>query len=220
MPYYKSGRTILERHGLFTWALYWTTDGISHLTISHYLRALPEKRLFHFARDPQLEKPLPWWQDIATLAPAILLSAIAIPSAWSEKCVMQWIGFGFALWAVVDSVNYLLRVLWFDDLTPRFTQARKAVWSHGRILFVALLSYVQSIALFPVFYHRMTEHSAMTYPQLLERSLLTATLLEAAKPLRLATASQVTISLFLLTVAIAVIAAICYKREELADKKK
>ena len=217
---YSSGRDILDRHGFIIWAMYWITYAIAHLTFSHHLRALPERPKFRFARDPRFPKPSAWWQDLASIFPMIFLTIIAVTLSWSNKPTSRTFGSLLAIWAIIDSVNYLLRVLWFDDLTPGITELKIAVSSHRRILFITFLSFIQTILLFPTFYHLMSDFSTDSYSSLLEISFQVATLLQASDPMGIPTVFQVGISVFFLAVAIAVIAAISYGRPELSGRDK
>jgi len=94
--------------------------------------------------------------------------------------------------------------------------ARRGGSSHRRILFVAIFSFTQSIVLFPSIYRYAPGLSTYNHTTLQERSFSTATLFTLATPVTVVDVIQVSGSLFFLTIMIATMASIAYRRKEFA----
>lgn len=115
---------------------------------------------------------------------------------------------------LIDTINYHVRVLWFDDITPKIADSRRGVWSSRRILFLAVFGYLQSILLFTAIYPRVNLLAKETFNVILERSFLLATLLDTSHPFTFVDACQALTSLFFLAIVIAVMSGTGYHRSE------
>jgi len=140
--------------------------------------------------------------------------------SWGPNLGLRWLGGAFAIYGLIDTLNYHFRVLWFDDLAPEVPRSRIAVWSHRRILFLALIGYLQSILLFAALATPVGALSPPEIQRLLTTSFLTGTLVEVSNSLTLADVLQVFTSFFFLLIAISVMAEIAYGRREVAHKGK
>lgn len=203
------------------WVLYRLSDAVSRISIAHCLRDLPHRKpsLTNWL-DTKTNKPLQVWQDRATLLSMVILTVVAIPIAFSGPVNLARVGAIISSYSLfVDTVNYFVRVLWFDDLTPGIQDERRAVWSHRRILFFALLGYLQSIMLFSAIYRLASSLHTASFLVLLQRSFFTATFTNLARFPGLIDAIQILTSLFFIAVVIAVISASGYQRSEISKVK-
>jgi hypothetical protein len=219
---YESTREVFGDHGLVVSVLYWITEIASWLSLGHWLRALPRIDSIQRAVDPKTGKPMAWWQDLVAI---LYLGAtpLAHAMAWGQNSRTACIGSYLAAYLLYDPVVYHIRVLWFDDLKPGIPDSRRGVWSHRRILFLAMAAYVQSIVLFPAIYHRVEQLAEMSQSDLFSRSLSVATSLSLSEPVTSIDLAQLALSLFLLVIVIATTASIAYGRREFAGdehKKK
>ena len=209
---------VFRLHGPLVWFLYWAVRGLSCLTVSHIVRYLPYKlSLLRFVRDTRTTKVKAWWQDIASAVPLLMTvlvvraaSGLSVPAS---RCLQL-----AAAYLVFDLTIYHVRVLWFDDIAPGIGDSRRAVWSHRRILFLAIIAFVQSIFLFPAIYWLDPNLRGADYQSLLERSFTTATFTSIARELTAIDVVQVAISLFFLAMVIATTASIAYRRGEVAGE--
>lgn len=215
---YASLEDIRHRHGELVWLLYRLSDAISKLSVSHWLRGLPHsKPSLSRWLDSESNKPLPSWQDRVTFLPMLALTVLAVSAGFSRSSIMACAGAAIAGYALfIDTVNYHVRVLWFDDITPGIPDTQRGVWSHRRILFLAILGYLQSILLFPTACSAISSPRNLPYIDLLRQSFLTATLADVPVDLGTVGALQIFTSLFFLVVVIAVISSSGYERSELS----
>jgi hypothetical protein len=146
---YSTSRDIFDHHGLIVFLVYWVTEIASWLSLNHWLRALPRILPCGFAFDTVSRTVKPWWQDIVFLLFFVLLTPVAVSKAWSPRPETAICGFVLSIYLLFDTIVYHLHVLWFDNLQPGIPDPRRGVSSHRRILFVAILSFAQSIVLFP-----------------------------------------------------------------------
>jgi hypothetical protein len=209
---------VREKHGDVVWLLYRASDRLSKWSWGHRWRDLPRRKpTLREWLDPQTGKPKPSWQDRATIIPMAVLTAFSLALAFAGPPILACMGALIALYSLlVDTINYYVRVLWFDDLAPGLLDSQRGVWSHRRILFLAILGYIQSILLFPAIYRAIPGTSGQAFPTLLCRSFFTATLFEIGKNPTFADGIQVLTSLFFITIVIAVISATGYERFELS----
>lgn len=212
-------RDIFDRHGLIVFLLYCATEIISWLTYSHWLRALPRKLyFFRSAFDTSSKTVKPWWQDIVFLFSFLLLTPTALLMAWNSNTILAVLGTAFSGYILLDLFIYLLRVLWFDDLRPGIPDFNRGVASHRRILFVAILSFAQSILLFTPLYRCVPELYNLDFAILLRRSFSTATLLSFDPKFTVVDVIQVLVSLVFIVIAIATMASISYRRSEFRSR--
>jgi hypothetical protein len=207
-PIIASRRDIFHQHGLVVWGLYILSEVFSILSISRWLRRPPAHRFLASAVDQDSGKPKAWWQDAVFLVLLLAGTFIALLSCISgaPSQLATWLAWYF----IYDGFSRHVRVQWFDDIEPRIQNRRRRVWSHRRILFIAILSYAQSILLFGVIY------LSRGLPTPFERSFGLATLLALPTGLTGADVIQVMLSLFFLSVVIATAAANAYNRGEIA----
>jgi hypothetical protein len=215
---YSSTREILRDHGFIVTLLYWGTEVASWFSLGHWLRALPRIDSIGWALDEKSSKPAPWWQDLVALL-YFALTPLALSMAWSGNSRTSGIGSFISVYLLFDPLIYHVRVLWFDDLKPGIPDSRRGVWSHRRILFLAIGAYVQSIILFPAIYRQVDQLSDLTRSELASRSLAVATSLSLAEPVTYADLAQLSFSLFLLVIVIATTASIAYRRKEIAGAR-
>jgi hypothetical protein len=213
---YSTSRDIFDHHGLIVFLLYWVTEIASWLSLSHWLRALPRILPCGFAFDTVSKTVKPWWQDIVFLLFFVLLTPLAVSKAWNPRPETAVYGFVLSIYLLFDTIVYHLRILWFDSLQPGISDARRGVSSHRRILFVAIFSFTQSIVLFPSIYRYVPGLSTENHTKLQERSFSTATLFNLTTPITVVDVIQVSVSLFFLTIMIATMASIAYRRKEFA----
>lgn len=198
--------------------LYWASWVVSKLSIGQILRTLPSKfDTLGFARDTKTVKVVPWWQDLASAVPLLLTVPLVLTAKGTLLPAPLWISLA-AIYLVFDAMIHPIRVLWFDDIAPKIGDARRAVWSHRRILFFSMLSYIQAILLFPAIYWLSPRLQGDGFHKLLVRSFKAATFTSIAEKLTLIDAAQVGVSLFFLAIVIATTASIAYQRNEVAQK--
>jgi len=216
---YKTALDILERHGLIVFILYWVSALLSLASVGYWLRWLPRRvASLSSAYDATSDRIKPWWQDIVFLLLLILLTPLAVDIASSPRQQIAQFGSFLSVYLVFDTVIFQICVLWFDDLRPGISDSNRGVSSHRRILFVAILSFSQSILLFPAIYRWVPELSGYSYPSLLERSFSTATLLSLSLPISAFDVVQVILSLFFLAIVIATMVSIAYRRHEFSEE--
>lgn len=208
---------ILDQHGLIVLVLYWVTGLLSIPSVSRWARHAPRKypRL-RFAYNEEKRKPSAAWQDAVALG-LFALTPVAIRLTWADRKWEMGIGVVLSGYLIYDALTRHLRILWFDDLEPDAKGERRNVWSHRRILFLAIFSYAQAILLFPSIFHTVHLARDITYASLLERSFANATLIWLPAPTSAMDVIQISVSLIYLTVVIATAASISYQRKELAS---
>lgn len=214
---YKSSVDILCYHGLLVFALYWVSEVASWLSLGQWLRNLPRLSSFKCGYDADRDKVLPWWQDIV-LGFYLVLTIVAVIVTWHPTASIAYLGSWLAVYVLYDALVFQMRVLWFDDLMPCIPDTRRGVWSHRRILFVAIIGFCQTILLFPSIYRLLPRFATDTRSNLIERSFKIATSLELPDIFTWADVVLVLMALFFLVIVIATTASIAYHRKEIAPK--
>lgn len=205
---------MLRHHGVIVLVLYYFTKFLSWLSIGHWFRSSPRiAGKPESAIDQTADKVSAWWQDGVSVL-LLALTPFPILLAQNSQSCAACLGLFFSAYLIFDAVIYYIRVLWFDDIQPSIKGSRREVWSHRRILFLAVANYIQSIFLFAALYALTSEFTAATYSEMLQESFLTATLLGVDTPLSWVNVVQVGVSFFYLAVVIAITASISYRREE------
>jgi len=205
---------ILRKHGWIVLILYCLTEALSYLSIGHLIRAVPRCiRQFRFAFDLHNDKVKPGWQDAVAIG-LLLLTPAAIDLASSHHPNEAFWGRLLASYLIADALLYHVRVLWFDDLKPRISPVRAQVWSHRRLLFVALAHYAQSIFLFGAVFLTIPQLQPIMLARALTRSFSNATLLSFPHTPTPTDIIQVSVSLFFIAISIATMASVAYRRQE------
>lgn len=214
-PAYKSTSDIVKWHGIFVYAGYLVLFYLGNFSfIRWWFRFGKWKWIAKYARD-MTGKTKPWWQDIGvliTMSFTVGIVWVAVRTPFSP-----WLA-GAAWYFLFDMVSYHARVLWFDTLEPGKTADALKVFSHTRVLFHTFLNFGQSIFLFGILHHYYASppDGAGLYQASFE---LATTLTKPAElsgsPAWLITA-HVLVSMFFLVVVISTVAAIGYRRGELA----
>jgi hypothetical protein len=210
---YRSFSDVSKYHGPIVLVLYWLTQIVSWITITYLWLNLPRWGFCKScALDQTYNKPKPWWQDLAVLI-SILLTVLALLMAWHGNSTIEagawWLGF----YVLLDSIAYYVRVLWFDDIVPNITDEERKVWSHRRILFQAVINYLQSMLLFTVF--RRGVQPSDNLEGILFKSVEIAVTLEPIEH-NAVTVAQIAVSLFFIVVVVSVMVSIGYRRKEIA----
>lgn len=214
----QSWRDIFRFHGLLVLILYYSTKVLQWASLSFWIRSLPRfVGKPDSAIDRKADKISAWWQDAVSLV-FIAFTPAALLLALSPRSCLTCLGLALSGYLIFDAAIYYVRVLWFDDIQPSIVPTRRKVWSHRRILFLAIAAYAQSILLFGVLYSLVPALQGSDYLHLLEESFLTATLLGVNSPLSWVNVLQVGFSFFYLAIVIAITASISYRREEYAGK--
>ena len=211
---YPTLRALATRHGPVVAALWCLTEALSWGSVGHWLRWLPRKvPTLSFAFDSDADKVKPWWQDGVAI---ILLACTVVPFGLAALTPSR--AALLAAYLIYDAALYHIRALWFDDISPGILTKRREVWSHRRILFLALLHYAQSILLFVPIYDYVLGSTLIGFPRLFQRSFTTATLVSLGHPFTGVDVAQVTVSLFYLAVVISTMASVAYRRPEAGEK--
>jgi len=206
---------IFRQHGMVSFILYWLTGVLSLLSASFWARWLPDTLpLIGRTHDPETGKRYPALQDGVFLL-SLVLTPLAIRLAWADIRTAS-AGCFLSAFLIFDSLSRHVRIMWFDDLEPNVPGVRRKVWSHRRILFLAILSYAQSIPLFSSLLHTAPLLRARPFQFLMDRSLGTATLLSLPDVITSLDILQIAVSLFYLAIVVATTASVAYKRGEAA----
>lgn len=222
---YESYDDIKKHHGLIIYCVYRIFDFLSKGTPTSMLFRLPHttRKIYKYLKihkflDENVQKSIPEWQDYCVIFHVVITFFIVllvwlIPS-YNFNLFIQLL----AVWFILGVVTYHARVLWLDDLKPGKRPDQLKVWSHRRILFQALINFVELIFLFTVFYHSF--EPMLCFSQLLQASFEIATSLSrpdvlANSPSVLIT-TQVILSIFFLVVVINIVSSVGYRRRELA----
>lgn len=210
---YGSSYSIFRHHGFLVYLLYWITEFLSWLSISHWLRQLPRQISIPRAYNKYLDKPASWWQD-AVFIFSTTIGIIAANLAWSDKSYPACFGSLLSAYVLFCAILYHIRVLWFDDLKPEIPDSRRFVGSHRRILFISIINYGLMIYLFPSLYIWDTGFQAISRSSLLDRSFAIATSLSLPHPITIFDRLLIVMSLFYVVIVIAATASIAYHRKE------
>jgi hypothetical protein len=89
--------------------------------------------------------------------------------------------------------------------------------SNRRILFIAILNFIQSIFLFMPLYRAVPALHDGSYRFLWARSFSTATLFSLSEPITVVDEIQVAFSLFYLVILIAIMASVAYHRQDFSQ---
>jgi hypothetical protein len=165
-------------------------------------------------------KPKPWWQDSMVIFLVVATSLMV----WRSLDRTPSIFLASVSWYLLfDMLVYHVRVLWFDQYEPKKPPDALKVFSHTRVLFQAIINFIQSIFLFGILYSFHSTTSSTEKPCLgffLQYSFNIATM--RGKPENLEyiplwlTNIHVVFSMFFLVVVISIIASVGYRRAELA----
>lgn len=214
---YTSRADLFRWHGLIVPLLYFGARFLNYLSpirFCFYAARCPGIRAHAF--DEELKKAKPWWQDVS-----VLLIAVGIATLVCFTHTQPTVSFGVALiawWLLADIVLYHTNALWFDELQQNKTWRFLRVYSHRRVLFQALINYVESIFLFSLLYRyhlRLTDPVSDVYQASFD---LSTSLSRPALLLRDSCIPniQVGLSIFFLVVVISIVASVGYTRGELA----
>jgi len=214
-PSYRNRSDILRHHGLIVVGFYCITDLLSYLTPGRCLRRLPRKLKWHPAWDRWDGTIASWWQDAVFLF-LLLVGVAGVQISRSELGIASNLGSSLAAYVVLDSLLYLARVIWFDDIRPGLRNLRRGVSSHRRIALLAALTYAQLIYLYQAVYRFWPQFRSSPDSLLLQRSFRIATSLSIDEPTTPPDVILVSLALFTIAVAIAVTASVAYKRHEFA----
>jgi len=210
----RTPRALLRRHGVLIYALYYLSEFVSWASIGHWLRWLPRGvPALAIAFDRKEDKVAASWQDAVSVF-MLAWTPFIVSTVDDPRWCISSLSPILAGYVIYDALIYHVRVLWFDDLTPGSSAARSRVWSHRRIVFIAVANFVQSIFLLAVLQRASVAFAHTPYPQLLARSFTTATLLSAPDSLTAVDTFQIGISVFYLVIVIATTASVAYRRQE------
>ena len=214
---FKDTGWIRREHGLIVWLAYWFTGIVSLVTISHWARWPRDKwPVVGYTHDKETGKTKPWLQDSVALF-LLILSLPVLYLYWCNCTTIPKLWVWFSAYLILDPLSRHVRIMWFDDLEPGIKKIRRKVWSHRRILFLAILSYGQSIFLFTPLLQWVDFLRQKSFWTLWERSFGTATLTSLPHALTKVDVVQVLVSLFYLAIVVATTASIAYKRREVAS---
>lgn len=220
---YKDYGEIVRRHGLFAVFGYWLSRLSGYIGPTRVFIRLPHwfPNKLAFAFDQEHTKSTPWWQDGCVLA---LSSATAIMvytgfcnSARPMGCLWHFI----CGYIIIDKLGYHSGVLWFDDLRIGANVAHRKVWSHRRILFQAIINFLELIAIYAALYRQhMLSIPDLKFCKLFHYSFSVSTALSRPDglngPPNWLVDSQVAMSVFFLVVVISIVASVGYRRPEVA----
>lgn len=214
--------TPLNYHGPIVAFLYW---------VFGWLRCiLPYFLWFKFAEfikkeciyDSDKKKSKPVWQDIHVLIIAILIALI-----WICGCP-YFITLPLSLWILLDIFVYYANALRFDDLQPEENRDNR-VWSHRRSVIVAVINFLETIVLFSILYRIIAAVPATALHSFFCSFRIATTFdfcyemfLNSARNPHIAYiiwSLQICFSLFFIVIVIAILAAIGFKRKEIASSE-
>jgi hypothetical protein len=210
---YSKSSSIIRHHGLLVYLLYWITEFLSWLSISHWLRQLPRQISIPRAYNKHFDKPASWWQDTVYIF-SFVVGIIVANLAWSANHYIGCFGSLLSAYVLFGAILYHIRVLWFDDLKPGIMDSRRAVGSHRRILFISILNYFLMIYLFPSIYLWDGFLRAIPRAVLMDRSFTIATTLSLPHHTIFMDKILIVMSLFYVVIVIATTASIAYHRKE------
>lgn len=214
--------TPLKDHGFIVALFCWLFSWIRCILPYYRWFKLAEKIEKECVYDRAKKKPKPVWQDMYVLIIVVLTILILICN-W-----LHWIILITCVWILLDIFVYHANVLWLDDIRPKRDYDIR-VWSHRRIVFVALINFAETIAIFSILYRIWAGIPATILHSLL-CSFRSATTLDFPEAFLNSASNvhwahtiwgaQILCSLFFIVIVIATLAAIGYKRDEIANSEK
>jgi hypothetical protein len=211
---YQSSKDIIKNHGILVFILFILfAKLLRKVSLLYFLFSIPRNiRILSRLIEHPYNKIVPWWQDLSLIV-EILLTPVAIIFAWTNN--NSWI-FILPIYLLCDLLIYFIDVLWFDDLMLGINKGQKKVWSHRRLLFWAIIAYIQVIFLFPIFYKNAVPQIA--YDQLLLKSSQISTFMSLSQIPSFIDTLQVILSMFYISIFVGVTVSIAYQRDEIAPQ--
>jgi hypothetical protein len=211
--------TPLKHHGFLVALFYWLFGWIRCFLPYYRWFKLAERIGGECIYDSEKEKSTPVWQDIYVSIILMLTVLILMLSNWPH-----WVMLIPCVWILLDILVYYLNVLWLDDLE----REEDRVWSHRRILFAAAINFAEMMAIFSILYRVAAGIPATVWDSLF-RSFRTATTLDFPEAFLISACNvycahtiwgaQIFYSLFFIVIVIVTLAAMGFKRQEIASQK-
>ena len=177
---YSSLEEIARHHGLFAVVGYGLSRFLGSVSLTKLLFRLPRyfsKALARFYSGDH-DKSTPPWHDGCVLFLSVV-TGLLVWAGFSNTVSSRGCAWHFACWyLLLDKIVYHTGVLWFDDLKVGTKAAYRKVWSHRRILFQAIINFLESVAIFAALYRQhMLEVTDLHFSRLIHYSFSVSTAL-------------------------------------------
>jgi hypothetical protein len=215
--------THVNNHGLFVAFGYWIFGKLRYGTVTFWWNRLArDSKSFY---DEKREKTKPIWQDLGVFI-VLAVTAIAVllylcTNKWYANMVVIFL----ASLVLFDIFVYFSNVLWFDDLQEHKFNPR--VWSFRRIVICTFINFGEVILLFAVLF--LAAGIPVSFLRALRYSFETAATLSrpdgfpnhALYPCLANSlwALEIIFELFIIVLVVAILAAVGFRREEIAPQK-
>jgi hypothetical protein len=218
---YQSEQDVLRYHGIIVYALDETTQFLEIASVTRVIFAAADARVFGpLAWDAKYRKATASFQDLTALA-LFAFAAACVARGWRRAGdAPGWVK-GIAVYLLADMALFYVRVLWFDDLMVGRSPEHLQVWSQRRLMFQAIGNFIESLALFTVFYRKYLQAGGQDrFTHALSVSFSTAVCLgrddRAPDACRHVVNSQLVVALFFLVIVISVVGSQVYGRGQIA----